>query len=659
MRSSGHESSWRAPSPPLGGTPRPFVLFGVILSVACLCAAARWGLSHGILFSAAGLLILVHPPRFRQHRGWGILGIGWLVCGLFAYLPHTCTTGMWRDPLTTSGIGISTLITPQPIETAVILAQTAALGCVALWITGHGCSDSARASIVLAFVTMVGALCALDITLRHLEGVHPQQADFGFFPNRNHSACLLVMAAISALGLLVHGVRHRNPVEYLISGSLFIFFLGCLFTRSSSRAGVLLLVPSVVLWIFLLGRSQLRGNSGKACLLLLLAASLGFLLSESAVKDRLSSTLRAVSGATVPWKNTAPFRDPTDAIDGRFSIAKDTFSMVLDAPWTGFGAGQFRYVFPQYRSPSHEMDGSEVLHPESSWLWIAAETGVPSAFFVFILGVWILITAARESRRPTSRCRALRCACVAAATVPMIHGFIDVSPHRAGILWSAALLASTALPLDRHRAGVSQSWAWRITGATILIFGCLLLLRHSIKRPLLPSEGTERLLRKAWSEYHRDTTTASVAATANRPPEDPDPLLLAIGQLNQATRLTPMDGRVHGLLGTLAVHFDDKDDFADHSFARQRDLNPAWIQLPLMQADVWKRIDPARVAILWKESIRRSREADVTLASPRFENEATDHIRKVLSATPSLQEAAKEAIGPAPFANGEESGPAN
>ncbi len=644
MSHHGPHPRWRTSSPSRAGRALPFFIFGAIVTVACLCAAARWGLSHGILFTASGALILAYPPRFRQHPGWGALGLAWLACGLLAFMPISWAGGAeWRELVGSAGLGISGLVSPQPIETAVVLAQLAVLGMVALWITGHGCSDETRATIAFAFVGMVGALCALDLALRSVEGTLPHQADFGFFPNRNHSACLVVMASVTALGLLVHGVRRRRPSEFLVAGTLLGFLVFCLFTRSSSRAGIILLLPSVLAWVILLGKDYLRGNAGKACALLLLATSLGFLLSESTVKNRISNTFRAVSASAYPSRNADPSPPSPEEIDGRFPIASETFALIRENAWTGCGAGQFRYVFPQYRKPSLSTDGSDVLHPESSWLWIAAETGLPSALIAFTLAGWILLTAARESRKAVSRCKALRGACVASALVPMIHGFFDVSPHRAGILWSAALLTAIALPIDRRRAGTTQSWAWRITGTTILGFGILLLARHSLESPLLPSEAAERLLKKSWHAYERD------AASNERDPAEsgePDPLLKGIRHLTAAAELTPMEGRVHGLLGTLALHFDDKDAIADQAFARQRLLNPSWVRLPLMQADSWQKIDPVRVASLWQEAVQRARDADSRGHETGFEEEITSHIRKTAGKDPSLTGASRAALGP-------------
>lgn len=644
MSHHGSHSHWKTTSTSPGGRALPFFLFGAIVTVACLCAAARWGLSHGILFTASGTLILAYPPRFRLHPGWATLGLIWLAFGLLAFIPVSWAGGAeWREHVASAGIGISKLTSPQPIETAVVLAQLAVLVMVALWITGHGCVDGTRTTIAFAFVGMVGALCALDLALRSVEGILPHQADFGFFPNRNHSACLVVMAVITALGLLVQGVRRRRPSEFLVAGTILGFLLFCLFTRSSSRAGVLLIIPAVITWITLLGKNYLKGNSGKACALLLLATLLGFLFSESEVKNRISNTFRVVTASAYPLYNADASSLPPREIDGRFSIASETLALIRDTVWIGCGAGQFRYVFPQYQKSSLSTDGSDVLHPESSWLWIAAETGLPSAFIAFALAGWILLAAARESRRTISRCKSLRGACVAAAAVPMIHAFFDVSPHRAGILWSAALLTAIALPMERRRAGSAQSWTWRIGGVAILGFGLLLLTRHSLDSPLLPSEATEQLIRKSWNAYQRDAASKELEMAE---PVESDPLLKGILHLHAAAKLTPMEGRVYGLLGNLALHFDDKDALADQSFARQRVLSPAWIHLPLMQAESWQKIDPTRVTSLWQEAIHRAREADAVGNALGFEKAITSHIRKSAGGNPSLSEAARAALAP-------------
>lgn len=616
-----------------------------IAMAACLCAAARWGLSHGLLFGIAGLTMLVFPPRFRYHPGWILLGLAWLGCGLLAFLPSTCSGGDdWRTLIFQAGIGISSRISPQPSESAVVLAGITAIGFVALWITGHGCGERARCALAFAFVSAVTGLAAADLALRSVEGTLPHQSDFGFFPNRNHTACLLVMAVTTGVGLFVQGVRNRKPAVFLVSCALVLFLLICLLTRSSSRAGVVLLILAMLMWALLLGKDYFSGNAGKACGLLLLATVLGFVLSESTVKTRLLGTLRNISevasnrGTSVGGK--AGFED----LDGRVGIAKGTLDMIREMPWTGCGSGQFRYIFPQYRHASGAISGNEVLHPESSWLWIAAETGVPSLVFVFALCCWIVLTASRAGRRPSSRSKALCCACVAGAAVPLFHGFFDVSAHRSGILWSAALLAAMALPQDRCGAGRIQSLLWRGAGIVLFGFGSILLIRHSREVPLLPSERSDRLVAIAWADFRRDSGIKADASGGIAMPDYADPILQAIGHLDEVLALTPMDARAHGLMGMLALHFDDKDDLAEQSFARHRVLDPSWIGLPLVQAEAWSGIDPQRAVPLWHEAVRRARTADRCHHGSSLSQEVLKRIRQASLNSPQMTHAARSVI---------------
>jgi hypothetical protein len=78
-----------------------------------------------------------------------------------------------------------------------------------------------------------------------------------------------------------------------------------------------------------------------------------------------------------------------------------------------------------------------------------------------------------------------------------------------------------------------------------------------------------------------------------------DPLELALSELESALRIAPLDPRLHGLHGMLALHFDDKDSQVEADFARQRLLSPRWVRLPLVQAEGWKRIRPEESVRLW------------------------------------------------------------
>src|SRR5258708_24250439 len=113
----------------------------------------------------------------------------------------------------------------------------------------------------------------------------------------------------------------------------------------------------------------------------------------------------------------------------------------MDAsPWCGVGLGNFRALFPLYRSAS--INQQSVWHPESDWLWLAAESGWLAVGLALGLAVAVLRGAfplTQGSRRH------LRAAALAAGIAALLHSTFDVPGHRLG----SALLALFVIVLAR------------------------------------------------------------------------------------------------------------------------------------------------------------------------------------------------------------------
>lgn len=80
-----------------------------------------------------------------------------------------------------------------------------------------------------------------------------------------------------------------------------------------------------------------------------------------------------------------------------------------------------------------------------------------------------------------------------------------------------------------------------------------------------------------------------------------------MGELERALEIQPLDQRLHGLHGILALHFDDKDKEAEEDFQRQRLLAPNWGSLPLVQAEAWKNIREEETLRLWSAALEQAR----------------------------------------------------
>lgn len=613
-------------------------VFLLLLFAAWLGAAAPWGLAHGVLFCGAGSLMVARAPAARP-AWWLIPGLGWLAGALLGFLPLGGGTGPdWWLQFERLGLVAAWPAVPQRTEAAVVIASMAAVGLIAMWVLGMPHRPDARMVGAGLWVGAVITLSVADLWLRSSGQAAASWAEFGFFPNRNHSAVLIAMGIMVAFGLLVQSVRDR----WLWLGGFCVLSIlwlsGDLLLRSPSRAGVVFLLPALLLWFLLVGRRYLRGNSAWAAGLLILAGILAFAASESHVKKRLGETIGRIGSLSAGDGQS----DNLAEIDGRMGIACDTMAMIAAKPWTGWGSGQFRFVFPQFRTATVGANESTAYHPESSWLWVAAESGVPAALCLLGLAVVVITAAARGIRRPGERQRALRAACLAAAAIPLLHGFVDVSVHRVGILWAGAALLALAMPTPCGSPRRGWRVAWRLGGCAVLGWGLVLLSGQLRGSPVLPSEHAAMLANRAHTAYLADHQSTTAAPEVFLPDDDmsEDSLEAALADLETAAGILPLEPRIHGLRGMIALHFDDKDDIARRSFEIQRQLDPIWLRLPLLQAQAWAPIDPTETASLWRDALRRADALESKLPGRPWRAQAKNAITQQANRFPHLAEEA-------------------
>ena len=615
---------------------------GVLAMVACLGAAAPWSLAHGALFTAIGLLMGIYPPSRKHPVLWTWLAGLWVICSTLFFLPHSLFGGSQFSQLAQVGIRIPNTMTPQPADAAIKTASMTAAGIIALWTLGHSLSAEKRMRVAVVMIALATLLTTADWLLRKLGYPVASLSEFGFFPNRNHGATFVSMGALVSLGVLVQSLHLKWRGTAVLSLVCIAWLSGSLVFRSQSRSSLLLVPLAILLWYWAIDRKRyLRGNAGKASMLLLLALILGFATSGGALQQRLQWHTPPAIAEKHRSSHSAAFIDEDKPFDGRIDIWRDSLGMISAMPWTGCGAGQFSFVFPQFNRESQDSRGSEALHPESSWLWIAAEYGLPAVISLAALVTCVFSRILRYLKNERSRHQALRAACLAAAFIPFLHALFDVSPHRVGILWFSGVLAALALPDQRHEAGKRSRIGWRLVGASICILGMLLLHGYFLERSLSNAEHAQWLTHKAESTYlrelHNRTDFSSDTSLA-------DPLETALSQLESAVKLTPMDSHAHGLRGMLALHFDDKDALAKQAFAAQRALNPNWVELPAMQGDAWSKINPAETTELWREAVQRAKRLEPDHLGRKRLDSLRRRFEKTAGTDPMLRDAARTAL---------------
>ncbi len=573
----------------------------------------------GTLWAGAGLLMVLLPPEVRVPRTWIWLALGFVGCAAIGFLPREWfDMSPWRGDLGALGLDTGRRVfveTPLATEALVGFAVTAV---VVLFMLGHRVGTLLLHWLVIGFILGVAGWTVAALVAHKPEGL------FGFFPNRNHTASLLAIASLAGLGAFAQAVRLRAAWKIVLSIVPTCLTLWVLFAVSESRAGILLAGSGVLAWLALTGLRSFRGNAGKALMLLAVAAGGAFLIVDSTVKKRLTDTVGNLApvetGAAEAPPEVSPFpaapvAQAAPEMDGRVTIFLDTLAMVGGEPWPGVGPGRFVRVFPQYWNKTRASNDSQCLHPESDWLMMLSETGWPATLCLAGGLMAVFFTAFRQVRQ--GRAAFLRAGCVVAALLLCVHGIFDVPGHRVGLAWTAALLLAAALRLPdvegNGRAAMPSRFSrgvWRALGCVVFSGGLVLLTAQTNDVALLPSVRFSRHMQKAKALYDQDQAAYDKAVAEGRdyqPTTEQDPLEEALREVAAAIRIAPLDPYPHFVRGALALHFDDKQEIARQHFAIQRRLVPGRVNLPMEQAQAWKKQSPEEAGRLWAEALQRAR----------------------------------------------------
>jgi O-antigen ligase len=581
-----------------------------------LAPAEPWHGWRGVLLIIAGLTISILPPRVKIPRLPVMLAAGFLLLAALVFLPAGWfPVPEWRKLLLEHGLSLSDTVTAHPRQTAECLSGIAVCLIVMLYLQGHRVSHGGNHLLGMVFTAGVAVVALFSMFAQNGRWVIPWDAvdTFGFFPNRNHMATLLVMGAITGAGVAMQSLRVHTRATGLVALVSVIVCIWAAIGYTGSRGGVALLAGVFAAWLLTLGRDYLKGRTLVAAGLLVGGTLLFFFFGESRAKkrldetaDHLSAIATAGSAGESAWKGKAGM-DSFESFDMRVPIYLDTVSMLLHEPWTGTGAGQFQYIFPQYRSRSAFVNNRQAVHPESDWLLFAAETGIPATL---LLGALAVVTVSFGFRQAMNgRARALRTGCLMAAAVLPVHGLFDVPGHRMELVWAASWLVAISLRGSKTKTPASpfSMWLFRALGLAIVAAGAVLVSAQWFGGPAPAMLISSRAVEKTGELYKQDLA-AQEAAGGNSAPATgrEDKLEQAIQLLDEALKIVPMDPRLHLLKGALSAEFDDKDAVTDREFELARILDPTWVAMPLMQAAVWAEYDPRRTEALWTQAMKRA-----------------------------------------------------
>ena len=368
--------------------------------------------------------------------------------------------------------------------------------------------------------------------------------------------------------------------------TLLICAVGLLF-YSSSRAGVIFL--GIGIGLYLLGCGRARWRTPRFLILggAVLYATIIFCAAGSEAQKRLLifaglKTSAPAGAAAAGEGDEAPGEV---GLGMRRLIFLDVATLVRDFPVTGVGLGSFIPAFANYRRGS--LVPAQALHPESDWLMLAAEAGLPAAVcLALLLGVVVKCGLALR----TDTFWPLRWAFILTAVIVALHGLVDVPVHRVALGWWILLLGVVGcqprpreekLPPRRVRA------TFTLAGLGIVCFGITLVRAEWAGGPPLPPFAAAAAGKRIYALFQAKRWPEARTAGEN------------------GIRQSPTADGLYYQMGALLLNFPGEEKRSAEYFQAQRLLDPIFPEVPLAQAEIWLRRDPARVPPLWRDALRR------------------------------------------------------
>lgn len=549
-----------------------WVLAGTLM-LAVVLAGGRPLWAQGVVTIGIGLLWLFWPPRKLPPPPmcWAALVLA--LAPLLAYMPWSWFPELgWRmDLLGYPAITASAHMTPQPWLTFQVwllwmTGLSLAFWCATqAWDRYHQCT---MAKLLAAILIAIVAYALYARAAGSSPSVWQSPTGFGPFINRNQWGALMALCALLCLGLIHQSVRQESKQGILFWILGFVLMVYGILVNLSRGAVVMLIFGGFAYWlIFALAMRKYR-YAGIALSFALISFAV-FAFGGGALLERFMT-----------------FEPGEDAFtnDARVQFFRMARRLIADAPLTGFGLGNFEYVFPFYLDYEPLMN-RRPLHPESSWLWLGSEGG-----WTLVLSVVaaLVVVCTYSFRALKSRYRPIRTAALACAFAAAVSSLFEVNGHRIGLLFPAILMASLALPAAAEGVvATGRIQAWRVVGLLLVMVGAVWAATGLGVALAPPVQGIAALRARA-----------DEAREAGRMTE----LLSLLGRSEQ---LLPYDWRLHW---ELASHLAEagEEGRAWNEFRAAGALVPYAAQTVQNEAAFWMKKDPLRSAYAWQQAILRT-----------------------------------------------------
>lgn len=527
-----------------------------LIVVAIFMGGATQRNAQALIFAGMGILMILFPPASPGWR-WMLAALGLLAFSATGFLPgESFHPGHWRESVSEAGIPLSSTHSPQPRLTLEAWLLLAAGILWAGWIIAIPWDSNSRRHAARFFSAGILGLALCVLAQWHYGWQPPgwlSQEGHGPFPNRNHTAHVLALGGVVAVGCGADAFRcgFFRMVPWVLIACISLAALATTY----SRGGILMLFAALAYWNV---TAALARKSWKVLLLglsgLCIAAAV-LLVSGGPVAARFAGG----QGSSVGF---------------RIRIWEDTLALITDSPWLGTGLGNFAALFPFYRSAS--VIQSSIIHPENDWLWLISEAGWLAAFCAIALCA-ITLGGAFPNRRGTQR--RLRGTALAASLAALLHSFVDVPAHRLGTWMAAAFVMVIARRDVLTLPSRTSALTWRVLGLSLVgLAAWWVNVRDHGKR------AETQLMTGKFS-----SAEASATFAIHRAPLEWRPYF---------TR-----AMARASVGNMIEAVGD--------FRRARFLDPHLVLIPIEEGRFWAAREPALALAAWKEALHRADETEV------------------------------------------------
>ncbi|TVP76444.1 MAG: hypothetical protein EA353_12030, partial [Puniceicoccaceae bacterium] len=401
----------------------------------------------------------------------------------------------------------------------------------------------------------------------HLLGFYSIEMDgstaSGFFLEASQRANFFALGGILTFAYAFEGVRHRLAMPLFGFAASTLCF-AALYV-GEARDGLVLYYFGVFLWlVWSLCFERLPRFCRIGLPLMLLAFGLLFWMSERDGEDFRSAAKIDLQTA--------------GAVEA--DLSRDTLSMILDAPLSGVGLGNFSAVFPQYRGATQA--GRLIEHPGSDFLWLAAEGGLLALILlVALLGIYF------------QRCRGFnqggsafyRRLALLGLIIFLGLSLVDVPMHHPGTLYAGLLFAALLLPRGASRESYIKPWVWRVSGVILCGAGLIWIVAGSLSWPFHSSvQYTYLQKRLADRASVEDFSTAQSIAS-------------------DWIQMRPLDWNAYSQRAQLTLAMGGSRDEVAADFERARFADPLSGEVRFSEGVAWLGYDNERALLAWEAAL--------------------------------------------------------